>query len=154
MSSKIVLVAFAVIALAVVSAKRSEKYYARGHVKRIPCGSNEFACKDGNACIPIKWTCDIEQDCDDGSDEGLTCPTDCSHANQFSCKNKQCISRDFVCDGSNDCGDSSDETDCEHFQCIEGEIKCDNFLCIEEAWKCDGYDDCLNNWDEKNCPSG
>ncbi|CAL1527040.1 unnamed protein product [Lymnaea stagnalis] len=81
----------------------------------------------------------------------LATATDCSHPNQFKCKNGQCASRDFVCDGTNDCGDLTDEQDCEHFACPDGELKCSNFLCIESYWKCDGYNDCGNGWDEQGC---
>ncbi|KAH9512575.1 hypothetical protein Btru_038829 [Bulinus truncatus] len=157
MHMKLCLVAILAVVVA-TEARRSQKNYNKlwGERKNraISCKPNEFACKDGHFCVPNKWTCDVEKDCDDGSDEGLNCPTDCTHGNQFKCKNDQCVSRDFVCDGTNDCGDLSDEVDCEHFTCPEGEIKCDNFLCIEESWKCDGYNDCGNGWDEKNCNSG
>ena len=32
------------------------------------CSETEFACSSGR-CIPARWQCDREQDCDDGSDE-------------------------------------------------------------------------------------
>ncbi|XP_059153771.1 low-density lipoprotein receptor-related protein 4-like [Physella acuta] len=133
--------------------KRSFKSYLHDADRRaLNCQPNEFPCKDGTRCVPMKWTCDMEEDCDDASDERLNCPTDCSHANQFKCASgNECQSRDFVCDGTIDCHDGSDEQNCENFVCPDGEIKCDNHLCIEAAWKCDGYNDCGNNWDETGC---
>lgn len=32
------------------------------------CESDEFKCDNGR-CITIRWICDQETDCDDGSDE-------------------------------------------------------------------------------------
>lgn len=32
------------------------------------CSETEYACSSGR-CIPARWQCDREQDCDDGSDE-------------------------------------------------------------------------------------
>ncbi len=34
----------------------------------VTCGPTEFRCAIGR-CLPLKWRCDGEQDCDDGSDE-------------------------------------------------------------------------------------
>lgn len=32
------------------------------------CSENEHACNNGH-CIPIRWLCDHDKDCDDNSDE-------------------------------------------------------------------------------------
>ena len=34
----------------------------------VSCSETEYACSSGR-CIPARWQCDREQDCDDGSDE-------------------------------------------------------------------------------------
>lgn len=28
-----------------------------------------FKCSESGECIPLRWKCDLEQDCEDGSDE-------------------------------------------------------------------------------------
>ncbi|GFR57428.1 low-density lipoprotein receptor-related protein [Elysia marginata] len=45
--------------------KREASKYRR---QVVPCGANEFQCKDGR-CIQMDWLCDTEDDCGDGSDE-------------------------------------------------------------------------------------
>lgn len=37
-----------------------------------PCSDSEFHCTSGR-CIPERWYCDQDRDCDDGSDEPNTC---------------------------------------------------------------------------------
>ena len=33
------------------------------------CNGDEFTCKTSKKCVPMKWRCDNETDCVDGSDE-------------------------------------------------------------------------------------
>lgn len=64
-------------------------------MKSSSCTSSEFRCDDGT-CIPNKWKCDMEQDCDGGEDEKSctdqekaakrTCATD-----EYQCKDGRCI---------------------------------------------------------------
>ncbi|XP_059153768.1 LDL receptor repeat-containing protein egg-1-like [Physella acuta] len=116
------------------------------------CRPNDFPCDGGIVCLPMKTLCDTVENCEDGSDERLNCPTNCSHANQFKCTSgNECKPIDYVCDGINDCTDGSDEQNCEKFVCPDGEIKCDNHRCIAATWICDRYNDCGNNWDETGC---
>lgn len=61
------------------------------------CTSSEFKCADGT-CIPIRWKCDQEQDCDGGEDEH-DCgninfkqqPASTCGADEFTCNNGRCI---------------------------------------------------------------
>lgn len=34
----------------------------------LKCDNDQFQCKNGH-CIPIRWRCDADPDCMDGSDE-------------------------------------------------------------------------------------
>ncbi|XP_069182150.1 uncharacterized protein [Procambarus clarkii] len=36
------------------------------------CAEDKFSCLDGSRCIPMRWQCDGDRDCDDNSDE-LSC---------------------------------------------------------------------------------
>lgn len=36
------------------------------------CSPNQFSCASGR-CIPISWTCDLDDDCGDRSDESASC---------------------------------------------------------------------------------
>ena len=37
------------------------------------CSNNRKSCADGRQCLPLRWFCDAEPDCRDGSDEA-DCP--------------------------------------------------------------------------------
>lgn len=73
------------------------------------CEPYEWQCAN-KRCIPESWQCDMEDDCDDDSDEdsahcaGRTCPP-----GYFKCANGHCIPQIWKCDVDNDCGDYSDE---------------------------------------------
>ncbi|KAF8363794.1 hypothetical protein PRIPAC_90717 [Pristionchus pacificus] len=121
------------------------------------CGNKGKASKSGvSNCIPKKWMCDGELDCDDQSDEKNCDNVQCKE-NQFQCleqggKYKICIPSTWKCDGQNDCSDGADEKNCEEKKhCGEAEFDCGNNLCIFANWKCDGEDDCGNKADEMNC---
>lgn len=85
------------------------------------CSPNQFSCASGR-CIPISWTCDLDDDCGDRSDESASCgewgslgmgedcgcadgaspssaayPT-CFPLTQFTCNNGRCININWRCD--------------------------------------------------------
>ena len=39
---------------------------------RFSCNPNQFACHENGSCIPKKWVCDDEPDCEDESGKLLT----------------------------------------------------------------------------------
>ncbi|VDM70176.1 unnamed protein product, partial [Strongylus vulgaris] len=76
----------------------------------VSCGIGQFSC-DGR-CVPLKWKCDGEPDCADGSDELSFCAR-CG-SDEFRCQSGRCLPKRYLCDGTADCGsngidDDSDE---------------------------------------------
>ncbi|XP_071943214.1 low-density lipoprotein receptor-related protein 2-like [Antedon mediterranea] len=113
------------------------------------CTSDEFRCYDGQ-CLNRTLRCDINPDCQDGSDEMNCSPEECG-STRFACTSGECIRIEYRCDGQNDCVDDSDEFDCQFRNCTGKEFKCDSKLCIPDSFLCDGYDDCTDASDEKHC---
>ncbi|KAG5681486.1 hypothetical protein PVAND_010916 [Polypedilum vanderplanki] len=121
------------------------------------CTERQFQCNNGE-CIPMKYLCDGEPDCQDKSDEDQT---ECSHKqnecsqDQFRCNNGRCIPKRWTCDQEKDCSDGSDE-DASHCQqpshCPNNEFLCHNGeQCIPRDWVCDNAIDCSDKSDEKSC---
>ncbi|XP_063419022.1 very low-density lipoprotein receptor-like [Mytilus trossulus] len=127
------------------------------------CSSDQFKCYSGQ-CILMKWKCDGQRDCNDGTDES-DCNASTCNAEQFNCTNGKCIDIDWRCDGDYDCSDYSDEERCEPVPakstvrrqngkaktCSSDQFKCDSGQCIITKWKCDGQKDCYDGTDELEC---
>ncbi|KAK7073342.1 Low-density lipoprotein receptor-related protein 6 [Halocaridina rubra] len=97
------------------------------------CQPKEFRCHSGSVdCIPLKWRCDGQPECQDKSDE-WKCPHDLCLSSQFRCSNTQCIDKSLVCDGKDHCDDGGDEVGC----CSVGEVLCvSTGRCVDTANHC------------------
>uniref|UniRef100_A0A158QWS6 EGF-like domain-containing protein n=1 Tax=Nippostrongylus brasiliensis TaxID=27835 RepID=A0A158QWS6_NIPBR len=117
------------------------------------CGTAQFSC-DGR-CVPLKWKCDGETDCADGSDELSFCARCAS--DEFRCQSGRCLPKSYLCDGTADCGingqeDRSDEDPsiCLHkASCPPNFYSCRHEArCIHLSQFCNGIADCNDRSDE------
>ena len=119
------------------------------------CDLNTQHMCDSGQCINKSWVCDMEKDCQDGSDE-LNCTEStaggqCDNSTHFSCTNLSgsCIPLTWQCDGDKDCEDGEDEEGCdEKQQCHDWQFRCADNQCIFNNWECDGEPDCMDGSDE------
>lgn len=120
------------------------------------CSTDNFRCSNGR-CIPLRWVCDYQKDCEEGEDEHQSCAPPQCNSNQFSCgqyvfNQSYCIPKHWRCDQVVDCVDGTDESgDCKYRVCEESDHKCGSGLCVPVSKKCDGYYDCRDESDEASC---
>lgn len=103
--------------------------------------------------------CDLDNDCEDGSDEKGCPAVTCAPDTEFQCSESTCIASRWVCDGEYDCLDGKDEQGCAKSAtstpiCMPKEFECgDGITCIHKEWLCDGTKDCPDGSDESpsNC---
>ena len=98
------------------------------------CSEDQFACADGEKCIPADFTCDYINDCEDNSDE-INADCVCDPAYEFECDGGGCINATWACDGENDCADGSDEYNCD---VTEGILYTDNRSILMQKIRCVG----------------
>ncbi|XP_020940796.1 CD320 antigen [Sus scrofa] len=111
------------------------------------CAPTNFQCRTSGLCVPLKWRCDVDKDCPDGSDEVECGIEPCT-------QDGQCpppIGRPCPCDSIHDCPEGVNEN-CRHQPCQEGEVYClPENSCIPITWLCDGHPDCSDYSDELGC---
>lgn len=113
----------------------------------LKCEEDQFQCKNGH-CIPLRWRCDADADCIDGSDEeSCDISGEYAHVRFF-------LKWAYLCVVSRELRIYltflllllSSLSVARH--CPQDEFQCNNTLCKPLSWKCDGEDDCGDNSDE------
>uniref|UniRef100_A0A8B9W0E8 EGF-like calcium-binding domain-containing protein n=1 Tax=Anas zonorhyncha TaxID=75864 RepID=A0A8B9W0E8_9AVES len=123
------------------------------------CAESDFVCNSGQ-CVPNRWQCDGDPDCENGSDEiADLCYMRTCQVNEISCgpQSTQCILVSWKCDGEKDCNrdpdckDGSDEINCPSQTCRPDQFRCEDGNCVHGSRQCSGVRDCLDGTDEANC---
>ncbi|CAD5126200.1 DgyrCDS14371 [Dimorphilus gyrociliatus] len=108
-----------------------------------------FKCEIDEFFINVKYKCDGQNDCFDGSDE-----SNCPVIHYYNCDNDtKRITVGQICDNIRDCKDNFDEKNClEKEDCnLQINYKCKNNECVSRSSVCDKIRDCMDNSDEENC---
>lgn len=102
------------------------------------CAIGSVSCADQSYCVPVRYICNCQIDCQDGSDE--------ENCNTYCPGTKICLGPSKTCDGVIHCPDASDEQNCR--PCPEGLVPCSEHptQCIHDYYHCDGW--------MSNCPQG
>ncbi|XP_068521195.1 very low-density lipoprotein receptor-like [Anas acuta] len=117
------------------------------------CAESDFVCSSGQ-CVPNRWQCDGDPDCENGSDESADlCHMRTCRVNEISCgpQSVQCIPVSWKCDGEKDCDSGEDEENCGIVTCSAAEFTCSSGQCISKSFACNGQDDCSDGSDELEC---
>lgn len=119
------------------------------------CSEYYFRCLSGSVkCIPSHWTCDGQDDCDDGSDENDCSTEKCEPPKYFRCSS--CIPYSKVCNNVTDCADGRDEEGCytpTSHKCKYSEFQCSDSTCIPRTQICNKYPEC-SGYEDENCFDG
>lgn len=126
------------------------------------CRLGQHLCRN-EKCIDMKYVCNNDTQCADGSDEGSFCQNYLCGLNYFRCPTGECISNSKKCDKIPHCSDGFDEKDCPHRTSLTIQDSCsistdkftcagdDHLICISNDRVCDGYADCPMHDDESDC---
>ncbi|XP_032040423.1 very low-density lipoprotein receptor-like [Aythya fuligula] len=117
------------------------------------CAESDFVCNSGQ-CVPNRWQCDGDPDCENGSDESAElCHTRTCRVNEIRCgpQSTQCIPVSWKCDGEKDCDSGEDEESCGIVTCSAAEFTCSSGQCISKSFVCNVQDDCSDGSDELEC---
>ncbi|XP_071505175.1 uncharacterized protein [Diadema antillarum] len=122
--------------------------YTAGAIPPVTCAANQWACVDGQTCIPESYRCDGYHDCPSNGEDEHGCASACREY-QFECRNGECLFEHRHCNGIADCSEGEDEVGCYDIgPCSPFQYQCANGLCIPEQQACDYFFDCPDGSDE------
>lgn len=94
------------------------------------CSPNQFSCASGR-CIPISWTCDLDDDCGDRSDESASC-------GEWGSLRGGLVGVGGQGGGDRGCADGASPSPAAYPTCFPlTQFTCNNGRCININWRCD-----------------